>query len=118
MKISVKEKAPKKRAKKIDTGKLHDQLRRLNNIYIAGNISDGEYTAQADALRAAISAAERQQAAEEKPVNLDAMREIIGTDFEGHYKSLTREERQRFWRSIIEEIHFDDNQVSEIIFRA
>ena len=118
MRVTVSSPEKKKPSKKNAVQKLHEQLRRLNQVFIAGNISDSEYAAQADALRSAISAAERQKVEDEKPVNLDAMRQILGNDFEAHYKSLTREERQRFWRGIIEEIHLDDNQVSEIIFRV
>lgn len=118
LKASISAKEPKKKRKKIDTAKLREQLRRLNNIYIAGNMDDGEYNAQAEALRSAIAAAEKDERADEKPVNLDAMRSILGGDFESQYYTLTREERQRFWRSIIDEIRLDDNQVSEIIFKA
>lgn len=118
LKVSVKASQPKKKRKKIDAGKLRDQLRRLNNIYIAGNITDGEYNAQAETLRAAIAEAEKGDEADMKPINIDAVRKLLNSDFEQHYNSLTRDERQRFWRSIIQEIRLDDNHVSEIIFRA
>ena len=118
LKASISAQEPKKRRKKVDTGKLREQLRRLNNIYIAGNIPDDEYNEQAGALRAAIAAAEKEERTEEKPINLDAMRTLLSSGFEEHYKTFTREEKQRFWRSIIEEIRLDDNQVSEIIFKA
>lgn len=118
LKINIKAQEKKKPRKKTDVGKLKDQLRRLNNIYIAGNIEDAEYNQQAEALRAAISAAEQEDAASEKPIDLTAMREILNGKFEDHYRAFTREEKQRFWRSIIQEIILDDNQVKEIIFRA
>lgn len=115
--VSVAER-PKKRTKKVDTGKLTEQLRRLNNVYLAGNISDDEYAAQADALRAAIAAAEKKETAQDRRVDLDMMRQVLDLGFEDQYKTFTRQEKQRFWRSIIQEIHLDDNKVSEIVFKA
>lgn len=118
LKVNVSAKAPKKPRKKIDTGKLREQLRRLNNIYISGNMTDGEYNDQAEAMRAAIAAAEQEERTAEKPIDLESMRTLLGAGFQQHYQTFTREERQRFWRSIIQEIRLDDNQVSEIIFKA
>ena len=115
---SVRASEPKKRKKKTDAGKLREQLRRLNNIYIAGNIGDSDYRSQADTLRAAIAEAEKEDHPEENPVNLEAMRSLLSADFETHYNTLTREEKQRFWASIIQEIRLEDNQISEIIFKA
>ena len=117
-KINVSAKAPKKRRKKTDTSKLREQLRRLNNIYIAGNIQDAEYNEQAEALRAAIAEADKEERMEDKPIDLDGIRTMLGAGFQQHYQTFTRDERQRFWRSIIQEIHLDDNQVAEIIFKA
>lgn len=117
-KINVSAKAPRKPRKKIDTGKLREQLRRLNNIYISGNMSDEEYNQQAETLRAAIAAADQEEIRGEKPIDLDGIRTMLGSGFQQHYQTFTREERQRFWRSIIQEIHLEDNQVSEIIFKA
>lgn len=118
--ISTSARAPKNKPprKKIDVGKLREQLRRLNNIYISGNMSDSEYNAQAEVLRSAIAEAERKELSEPRAVDLDAMRSLIGRDFAAHYADLTRQERQRLWRSIVQEIRLDDNQVCEIVFKA
>lgn len=116
--VNVKSKTQPKKRKKIDTAKLHEQLRRLNNIYLAGNISDADYNAQANFIRSSIAEAERAEKIEQKEVNMDLMRSVLNKDFDAHYKTLTREERQRLWRAIIEEIRLDDNQISEIIFKA
>lgn len=116
--MSVKAKEPEKKKKKTDTGKLREQLRRLNNIYISGNMSDQEYDDKASALRSIIAAAEKEERTEDKPINTDWMRDILSHDFEENYKTFTRQERQRFWHSIIDEIRLDDNQVSEITFKT
>lgn len=118
MQMDVKAAAPKKPRKKIDVGKLRDQLRRLNNIYIAGNIPDDEYNDQAAALRAAITAAENEAIQPEPPVDLGAIRQLLGSDFKVQYATFSRQEKQHFWRSIIQEIRLDDNRVSQVIFKA
>ena len=116
--MSIKESAPKKKKKKIDVGKLREQLRRLNNIYIAGNMDDEEYNKQAADLREIIASAEREERDQGAPIDLTMVRGILHRDFEEHYRTFSREEKQRFWRSIIDEIHLEDNKVSEIIFKA
>ena len=116
--VGVAAKAPKKPRKKTDTAKLREQLRRLNNIYISGNMSDDEYNQQAETIRAAIAAADREERTEERPIDLDGIRALLGSGFQQQYEMLDRSERQRFWRSIIQEIRLDDNQVAEIIFKA
>lgn len=118
MQMEVKAAAPKKTRKKIDVGKLREQLRRLNNIYIAGNIPDDEYNDQAATLRAAITAAENEAIQPEQPVDIGALRRLLGSGFREQYDTFTRQEKQRFWRSIIQEIRLNDNQVSQIIFKA
>lgn len=116
--IDVQSPKKKKKRKKIDTNKLRDQLRRLNNIYIAGNIADDEYNAQAAQLRAAIAEAEKTNNDDVQPINLEAIRQVLSSDFVTQYRTLSQSEKQRFWRAIIKEIHFDDNQISEIIFNV
>lgn len=116
--INVRAQAPKQQKRKADTGKLREQLRRLNNIYIAGNIPDSEYHEQAEVLRNAIADAEREEQGIDRTVNLDAIRTMLGGNFEDQYNSLERDEKQRFWRSIIEEVHLTDNKISEIVFKA
>lgn len=117
-KMQLSSAAPKKKRKKTDTTKLKDQLRRLNVIYLAGNISDNDYNAQAAAIRDAIANAEQEEKQLAQVIDFTALRQLLNTNFEASYKAMSREEKQRFWHTIIEEIRFDDNEVKEIIFRA
>lgn len=112
-----KAKAQQKTKSSVD--KLNEKLRRLNNIYMAGNITDSEYTKQAAELKAEIAKAETQQREERKPINLDAIRKLLNSNFEELYYSMDMSERQRFWRSIIKQIHVGSNKrVTGIDFRA
>lgn len=116
--VEVSIASPKPRKKKADVGKLHEQLRRLNNIYIAGNLTDAEYAEQSKVIRDSITESEKEDQEKEKAVNIDAIRSMIDTGFTEQYETLDREERQRLWHSIIDEIRMDDNKVAEIIFKA
>ena len=118
LKIEVRSKEPKRKKKKVDADKLREQLRRLNNIYLSGNLTDSEYNEQSKALQSAIANADTTDRAEERPVNLDMIRRLIESGFEEQYSTFSREEKQRFWRSIVEEIHMEDNKISNVIFKA
>lgn len=102
--------------------KLNEQLRRLNNIYMACNISDTEYSAQAQSLRIAIAKLNVENTASanssSNTIDLNAIRKSLNGDFRSKYYLLSQEERQRFWRSTVAEIHFDGREVSEIIFKV
>lgn len=94
---------------------LKEQLRRLNIIFMAGNISDKEYAVESKRLKAEIQAATQQQ--EDTPKNLENLKSILNTDIVKIYKSLEKIDQQRFWRSIIEEIHIDGTNVTGVKFR-
>lgn len=118
LKSEAKAAQRKKNRNAVDTAKLKEQLRRLNNIYMAGNISDSEYQEQAATVKRLIAEAEQLEEESTKPIRLDALRALLNDDFEAKYQELSREEKQRFWHEIISAIHFDDNQVSEITFKV
>lgn len=92
---------------------LNEQLRRLNVIYIAGNIGDDDYMSETKRIKAQIDAAKVQQA-ENKPVNLDNLKSFINSDFLTIYHSLSKENQRRVWRSVIEEIYVEGTTVTGI----
>ena len=118
LKSEAKAAQRKKNRNAVDAAKLKEQLRRLNNIYMAGNISDSEYQEQAATVKRLIAEAEQLEEESKEPIRLDALRALLNDDFEAKYQELSREEKQRFWHEIISAIHFDDNQVSEITFKV
>ena len=85
---------------------LNEQLRRLNFIFLSGNISDSEYAFESKRLNEDIEKA-RKQAETEKPVNLDTIKAFLSSGFLENYRTLTKQEQQRMWRSVIEEIKID-----------
>lgn len=95
---------------------LNEKLRRLNVIYMAGNISDEEYAAETKHLRADIEKV-KQLGQQERPVNIEAVREFLASDFEEIYNTLSLDDRQRIWRTIIKEILIDGTNVTGVVPR-
>lgn len=92
---------------------LNEQLRRLNVIFIAGNIGDEEYAAETKRIKAEVEKA-KQQESENRPANLDWIKSFLESDFLSTYESLDKEDRRRLWRSIIDEIYIDETEVTGI----
>lgn len=110
-------KQKQKKAAVMDTVKLNEQMRRLNKIYMSGNITDEEYAEQTTALKKKIDAA-KQAEKDERPPDLDILKQFASFDFENVYATLEPEDKRRLWRSIISEIHVDGPNPTKIIFRA
>jgi hypothetical protein len=104
--------------KKSEVEKLQERLRRLNVAFFSGNMSDEEYAAQADAIKNQIAVAQQEEAKAEKPVDTEAVKAFLATDFESIYETLTKEERRTMWRSIIDEIVLDGKEPVGIKFKA
>lgn len=96
-----------------DLVSLNEQLRRLNVIYIAGNITDNEYTAETTRLKVEIEKT-RQAEKENRPADLAGIKRFLQSDFLSTYDSLEKEDRRRLWRSLIEEIFVDGTTVTGI----
>lgn len=96
-----------------DILKLSEQLRRLNVIFIAGNISDEEYASETKRIKAEIEKA-RKSETENRPANLDGLKKLLQSDFLSAYDALPKEDKRRFWRTLIEEIYIDGTNVTGI----
>lgn len=96
---------------------LREKMRRLEVVYMSGNKSDAEYIAESNELKKQIEAAEAEaeQISQDEP-NLEAIKQLLETDFRSIYELLDREERRRFWRGIIKEIHIHGNDPVSVDF--
>lgn len=111
------EQAQKKRQPKVkDIISLNEQLRRLNVVYISGNLSDEEYAAETKRIKAEIEKA-KQDDEEYRPVNVEGLKAFLESDVLATYPSLNKEEQRRLWRSIIQEIHVEGTTVKHVVFR-
>ena len=108
------EKAKPKPKPKTNIKALKERLRRLNVTYMAGNIDDNEYLKEDAELKALIAKAEQEAPPPER--DIEPLHEILQTDFEKLYLTLTDEEKRRFWRGIIKEIVFDNKDIVDVIF--
>jgi DNA invertase Pin-like site-specific DNA recombinase len=108
----------KAKPKKSEAEKLQERLRRTNVAFFAGNMSDEEYAEQTKDLKAQIAKAQAAEDREEKPVDTEAVKAFLATDFEGVYEALTKEERRTLWRSVVDEIVLDGTEPVGIKFRA
>jgi len=108
------EKAKPKKKPKSKLPALKEKLRRLNVMYLAGNISDDDYLKDDAELKAQIAKAESELPPPERDIT--PLQELLKTDFEELYKTLDQEEKRRFWRGVIKEIKFDDKDIVDVDF--
>lgn len=111
--VEVEETQKKRPPKVRDIVSLNEQLRRLNVVYIAGNLSDEEYAAETKRLKSELEKA-RQEEKENRPINLAGIKQFLESDFLAAYDTLPKEDQRRMWRSLIEEIYIDNTNVTGI----
>lgn len=113
----IRQKEKRRQPKMQDVMILNEQLRRLNVVYISGNISDEEYTAETKRIKSEIEKT-KQVEAESQPVNIVGLKAFLDSDILSTYPNLNKEDQRRLWRSIIQEIHVEGTSVKHITFRA
>ena len=114
--VEIEARTPKNKTgldKKIKN--LKEQLRRLNIIYMAGNKSDEEYFKEDAELKIEISKAEK-ELAENKPKNVDHLKELLQTDYKTMYLTLDEDGKQAFWQELIREIKMKDKNIFDVVF--
>jgi len=107
----------KKKLVELDVAKLNEQLRRVNVVFVAGNISDEEYAEQVAEIKRKLEKA-KQAEKDERPPDLKILKQFLKSDFASIYATLSKEDKRRMWRSIIEEIYIHGIHPCGIKFRA
>lgn len=113
--VEIEAAKPKKK-KKSNAKAIKEQLRRLEVVYMAGNKTDEEYLTESKELKALLKKAEEEEGGTEPERDLSPLKEMLQTDFRSIYETLSREDRRRFWRSLIEEIHVEGNLPKKVDF--
>ena len=108
----------KGRSKKSDVEKLQEKLRRLNVVFLTGNMPDAEYEAQAKAINEQLAKAQAEEAKVEKPVDTTAIKAFLATDFEGVYQNISKEDKRAMWRTVLNEIILEDSNPVGIKLKA
>ena len=116
MNAEVSEVKKRRQPKVHDLVALNEQLRRLNTIFLAGNISDDEYVQESKRIKLEIEKA-KQQEYDSQPTNIAALKSFLQNDFISVYNTLSKEDCRRIWRSIIEEIYVEGTTVVGMKFR-
>ena len=94
---------------------LKERLRRLNVMYMAGNKTDEEYFKEDAEIKLEISKAEK-ELEDNRPRNIEPIKQLLETDFRGLYAVMSPEEKQDFWQEHIKEIKLDGKRVSKVVF--
>lgn len=98
----------KPREKKESPAKYKQRLKRLNDIYLLGNISEAEYKSKSAELQRIIADLSRIE-----PVKEDC----FTAGWKDVYEMLDEEHRRSFWRNIIKAVRVDeDAQPIEVIY--
>ena len=113
--VELERTKPKKKPK-TNVSALREKLRRLEVVYMAGNKSDAEYLAETAEIKAQIKQAELERLDEPDETDIEALKATLETDFRGIYETLEPEDKRRFWRGLIKEIHVKGNHVQSVDF--
>lgn len=84
-----------KQKKQVDRAAVKQKMDRLADLYIDGKISKGKYDRDYAALAEMLAKA---------PKNFEATRKLVGDAIGEIYSTLTREEKRRLWRAILEKV--------------
>lgn len=113
--VELERKKPKKKPK-TDVQALREKLRRLEVVYMAGNKTDAEYLEETAEIKEKIKKAELEKLEEPEETDIEALRATLETNFRGIYGTLSQEDKRRFWRDLIKEIHVKGNNVVSVDF--
>lgn len=87
-------------------------MKRLNELYIKGTIDMTEYEERYRELEERLKSIEETAIAEKRGTRNDQLIK----NFKEIYSGLKAEEKKPFWRYIVKEVHFENKEVSEVIF--
>lgn len=112
-KTEAERSAPKPKPK-TNIAKLKEELRKLNVVYMSGNMSDNEYIESSNQLKEVIAKAEKEAPSDDR--DLTPLKKVLAMDVRNTYEKMGDEDRRRFWRTIIKEIVVEGNDVKSVIF--
>ena len=104
-----------KKTKSIDPTVYENRLKRLNDIYVMGNISEEDYQLKSSELKNKI--AQMKQIKPAKSTVSPEIRKILSDgQFDTIYSTFTAKEKRVLWHSIIDHINVNENGRIEDIF--
>lgn len=112
-KYEVKKKS-KNSSIKIERDKLIKKIDKLKDLYMDDLISKDSYKIDYEKYMLRLNEIDSIQS--EEIVDTDYLREFLNKDIKKIYATLSREDKQALWRSIIKEIHFTPKDLEPIIY--
>lgn len=110
----VKEKQKQKKKTRTPES-LQKELERLNTLYQKGRITWDYYNDEYDRIEKELNDLTSARPAQERDYSF--LEELLKTDFKDIYGKLSPQNRQAFWRSIIQEIYLnEDNTIKAVDF--
>lgn len=110
--ISVDAKSAPKKDNSIRIAYLQKRMSKLKELYVNDLLTLDEYKHDKEEIQNEL---ENLQVAEQVP-DTAPYRQFVAADIEEIYSDLSVEEKRTFWRSIIKEIHLDENKNYKVIF--
>ena len=102
-------KVSEKKTPTVNKSAVKQKLSRLKELYIDGDITKEEYTAQKQKITSILTESQTQPT---KP----RLQVIIGDDFAEYYTNSDKTQKRSFWRNIIDHIVFDRNKNMDVFF--
>lgn len=100
-----------------EINKLKKKLEKLKDLYIDDLIDKETYKIDFDKYTLKINELEKESA--NKNIikkNFDNIEKLLKTDIEKIYSNLNKENKRKFWLSVIDKIYIKDGKIQEIIF--
>ena len=107
--LNYKKRVEKKADPKKKIKALKEELTRLNNVYTKGRMTEANYDLEYDRIEKEI----KQLELEFKPKETTVLKELLKTDWKPIYENLSRENKQIFWRGLIDSIEIDPTKYKE-----
>ena len=99
----------KKISRKNKAAEIKNKMNKLVDLYLNDLIDKDKYNQDYNYLKEELKK-EEQPTKEEKNINIDNLQKFLKMDFLTIYDTLTDVEKQRLWRSIIDNITIDNNK--------
>lgn len=110
-------KGTKQTVKPVDNrAKINNKLKNARELFIEGDIDKAEYLERKEKLERELAENIALLEHVDTPKDTSKLEELINSDFETIYRSLTTENKRRFWASFIDKIYLDGETITKVIF--
>ena len=99
-----------------NTAKIKTRLKNLRELFIDGDIEKEEYLQRKQVLEKELNDNIALLNSADTPKDTRHLESLISSDFETIYHSLTKENKRRFWASIIDKAYVQDKKIVKIDF--